>query len=81
MLRPEDVGAISVWTPGIQPFTVLGTLDSFADTLANTKREALLSIVEEVLGKQRRKIRVRIAIAVLHLRDQRRQLRKQNHRY
>ena len=57
-------------------FAALCILDSDIDTLANSLKERLLSIAEEVLVRQRKKIQPWVTNKVLDLCDQRRQLKQ-----
>ena len=60
-------------------FAARCVLDSDVDTLVNSLKEGLLSTVEEVLGRQRKKIQPWVTNEVLDLCDQRRQLKQQRY--
>ena len=60
-----------------EKFAVLCVLESSVDNLANSLKDVLLSTGEEVLGRQRTKIRQLVTNEVLDLCDQRRQLKQQ----
>ena len=60
-------------------FAALCVLDSDVDTLANSLKEGLLPIAEEVLGRQRTKIPPWVTNKVLDLCDQTRQLKEQKY--
>ena len=60
-------------------FAALNLLISDVDTLASDFREVLLTTAEEVLGRQRKKIKPWVTQEVLDLCDKRRQLRAEKH--
>lgn len=60
-------------------FAALNLLDSDVDTLASDFRDVLMTAADEVLGKQRKKIKPWVTQEVLDLCDKRRQLRAQKH--
>ena len=60
-------------------FAVFCIFDSDADALANNLKEGLLSSVEEVLRRHRKKIQPWVTNEVLELLDQRWQLKQQKY--
>ena len=60
-------------------FAALFVLDSGVETLAKCLKEGLLSIAEQVLGRQRKNIKPWVTSKVLDLCDQRRRLKQQKY--
>ena len=60
-------------------FAALCVLDIDVGTVANGLKEVLLSTADEVLGRQRKRVQPWVINEILHLCDQRRQLKQQKY--